>query len=290
MATVTLDTIQDSQIERLGNQQIRAVRGGYVTGVTSTNDPEQLLYEAATATGMPPMGDEYPAYPYSFLTRIRVLGITPRGARILLYYEPFSGVVDTTYIITTGSRMQSYQTNLHPGTLDPLQVGYVDPSAIFDSPPPDMRPISLLKPCATVSVYRLQAGTLSDADQATLSNASVGWVNDDTWMGRAKGHWLCTGCEVTNSKFGGYYSIRATAETNGPVESWAKYITFYQSQIGKWLNSSGLAAAIAASVSGDAYSYGSTIPSGGAHLTDGWRRVCPYPELDFGALFGFTGS
>lgn len=280
MPNLILDTVERSQVEKFGNVGGRIVRTGVVTDVDVTNDKERLLWECLNVPGLPAMGAAHPSNPAFLLNRVVAEGINERSARLFLHYEPFSANAASALVITTGSRLTTYQTNLHPGSNKPL---YVDVSDGDNSIPADLVTFNLLKAQSTASVFKLQIGTIDPANAASQT-AKVGHVNSNTWLGRAKGSWLITDYEVVNSKYAGYYTTRATAMTAGPApQTWMTAAVLFQRQYGKYYWYEGIEDDIRSQIDGGyVYTADSNVNS-----RLGWAVIGPYPLADFNAVFGF---
>ena len=279
MAILTLDSVDGSQAEKFGNVGGRIVRTGIVRDVTSTDNPEMLLWECLNVAGMPAMGSAHPANAAFLLQRVVAQGINTRDARVFLHYEPFSANAASALVITTGSRLTPYQTNLHPGSNKPI---YVDVNDGVDSIPADLATFSLLKVQSTVSVFKLQIGTIDPTAAATQAG-HVGKVNTNPWMGRSKGSWLITDYEVVNSRYAGWFSTRATAMTAGPApQTWMTASVLFQRQYGKYYWYEGIQDDMAPYLSNYVYTANLDVNS-----RLGWAVIGPYPLTDFSAVFGF---
>lgn len=283
-ATATLDHVDGSQVELSGNSAEYAVRIGHVEGLPTTGSPEDVLWAATNAAGMPATGELYPGRTNCFLTRIQVFGISADKANVRLIYEPFEGV-GSSLVIDVSSSMSTYQTNMMPGTKELFSIDFVTATEGGQDIPVDYVTLGLLRPIRRIAVTQLVNGTL-DIEQATGFAENVGKVNDATWCDKPKGAWLITGANATISRYGGYYQTRLEAISQGD-DLWS-YYSIMRSQI---------TGRIAGGTPGGdddiqstldylkslEYSTRTYFPAQGR----GCFRVDPYETDDFNTIFGF---
>lgn len=286
---VTLDTVEGSHAEAYGTQQRRYIRTGFIEDITATDSADEILHFALTAPGLPAQGSPHPRYPYSFLTRREVSGLEGRSARLRLIYEPFFGVVDTAYLITTSSSMEVYETNFYPGTRIPWWVGWARNSLTTPfnllTIPKDLARVRVKKIIARVEVQRMNAGTVTETEQADFMNNTPGYVNSNPWMGRGRAAWLITSASMMASKFGGFRSMRMSAETAGPAPEDHRVATIlFNSQTGKYHYDPRITIAISDAIAAEYTPFTELVPTPSEM---GCSVYCPYPVADFPAIFGF---
>lgn len=276
MATATLDVIEGSQAEYFGNVAERAVRMGIVEGLPTTGNPEDVLWAAMNATGMPATGTPYPGRSNCYLRSIQVFGQSHEIARVRLLYEPFEGT-GTTLLIRIGASLTSYQTNKIPGTWLPLNVDYEPPDGTGEYIPMSMVTFNILRPLRRVSVMQMRAGTL-DVTEAQEFSENVGKVNDAEWMGKESGAWLISNADATISKYNGYYQRTIEAMSQGS-DIW-RYGGILRSQTtGRYAWDDDISNRLQ-ELRSYPYEFGSSFLNGCISLD-------PYETIPFTPLFGF---
>ena len=264
-------------VEIFGNSAESAVRTGIVSGLPTTGNPEDALWAAMTATGMPITGTPYPNRTNCFLTRIQVFGISHEFAKVKLIYEPFQGV-GTSLIIRIGATLSNYATNMLPGaTRTALKVGFTPADSKLEKIPEDFLTINMLRPLRRVSVTQLRAGTLDVAEATTFSDF-VGRVNNATWLGKPAGSWIVNNADATISKYGGYYQRTIEGMSQGN-DLWRYFGVLRSHLTGKYAIDTNTQTAIN-TLRSNAYSYG--VQTG-----NGVLAVDPYETTNFTTLFGF---
>ena len=274
-------------VEIFGNSAERAVRTGIVEGLPTTGNPEDVLWAAMTAAGMPAAGSLYPGRTNCFLRTTQVFGLSHDMARVKLIYEPFEGT-NTSVIIRVGASLSTYQTNKLPGTQQPIAVEWVPTDTTKYKPIPlDYVPIVAMRPMRRVSVTQLRAGILDVAEAASFAEY-VGMVNSTTWFGKGPGSYIISGADATISKYSGYYQRTVEAMNQG-LDKWSHYGVLRSAQTGKFAGgaiggtddiNTQLSTLVAMSYMPKSIRYP-------ASSTKGVVRVDPYDWTDFTPIFGF---
>ena len=286
-ATFIPDIVAGSQVSISGNAAEAATRSGIIVGLPTTGNPEDVLWAALSAAGMPAMGSLYPNRVNCWLTRIEVAGISHDTASVKLVYEPFQGV-GSVLIIDVGSTLSTFTTNMVPGTKQPIGCEWIPNDTKHKPIPMDYVATNMLRPLQRVSVTQLRQGTL-DAAQAAAYADYVGRVNAVSWMNKDPGFWIINAANITVSKYGGYFQARIEALSQGD-DCWSYYGILRNSQTGKFAggkkgSSDDLNTSIGSLLSLPYVPRSVRYPSGSA--TKGVVRVDPYRTTNFTTLFGF---
>lgn len=282
-ATFVPDTVESSMVELFGNSAESAVRTGIVHGLPTTGNPEDVLWNAMTAAGMPATGTPYPGRSNCWLTRIQVFGMSHDVARVKLVYEAFQGV-GTSLIIDIGSQMASYATNMHPKTKEAFAVDFIAQGDKAEDIPTDYVTMNILRPMRRVSVTQLRSGTLTPTEAISFGD-NIGKTNDAAWLGKPIGAWLITAATASISRYGGYYQRRIEAMNQGS-DLWSYYGILRSQMTGRF----------AGGAKGSSDDLQPTIDNlkampypVGVYAAQGLGviRVDPYETTTYSPLFGF---
>lgn len=298
---VRLDTYEGAQGDiGLPGTISRIVRPGVIDGITSADlggDLTEFLFRASAAANnaalASPLRPEHAAF---LLRRILIDSLSDTSAQVRLIYEttPYGGA-PSTYLITDGSVMTSYQTYTMPDTYEEIRVGWTAPpdgteSDFFDGDTikPDNIMFNFLRPMRTIKISGLiqgqpggQNGQIFGSSANSPGQEAVGSVNNASWptagpTPKGVGYWLLNLWQTTISRIGGYYTLEAEAITRIHSD-WSEYGTLRDMKTGLYvpISTAERAAAVA-------------LPySRGFHPYNGFVKVCPYFSASFSTIFGW---
>ena len=289
-ATLVLDTIADSALDRDIENPHRRVRTGIIKNIpVNTSTPDYAVLEKAlAASGMPAMGDLMPGYSNMFLSHIRIIPAAYKTCRVLLTYEENTWPVATAYVLRDRSYLAQRQTEFLPGTKQVIEVAFkgtrtistVDENgnpisaAVDEVIARDKVAMNLLLPMRQINATAIVFGDVPDDIQDL-----IGKVNNATWRGKDKGYWLITELETDVTRYKGYFTYSVTAMTK-VNEDWSEYGVLVNHLTGRYapIKQSDVDDLVA-----DPYSYGITAPA-----DSGIVKVCPYEEADYNGILGFS--
>jgi len=276
MATeILFDTVEDSALEVIG-VVARHSRGALITGLPTTGDPADLLFSVLTLAGMPTAGQVHPTRPDLKFNRVLVRGVSADSVRVQLVYETFNpGGPASAYLITFESYIGSYQTNIMPGTRQPIRCSFTDATSGL-SIQEDFITFGIDRAMRAVSVQALMYGS----PDGELNDQYVNFCNSDTWRGLEIGYWRLMRFRTSISRYAGYYmrDMLAVTKTN---EDWSVFGVLRNSATGRFAP---VSQAAIDSIAGMTYTP-MTVLGGG---TNGFVRACPYDVIPFELLFGFA--
>jgi len=238
--TVKLDTAHNAQLEIDGTVK-RIRRGAFWMGLDG-GTPADVLWQCVTAAGMPILAAGTPNAPYPgqsdlLYTSLRVVSTSGATASGYLIYETPSGFPATAYLIKDSSQLMTYETNMYPGTRYPIYIAGGSFDTDVDNGDGSITTTTNLVPgdnCTMRFRMRVRQKSITKlvygqiirptgsflfgndnpffGPQGTADNSdAVGQVNDDSWGGKPKGHWLIDGYETDTYKYQGYYILNASA-------------------------------------------------------------------------------
>ncbi len=265
-----IDTVENSSIE-LSGQGIRISRGFTADYLNTAVDPQDLIMQVFALAGFPAIGDPHPtaAYADALVSNLIVQGSASDGVQgQVVYTKSEGGYTPSAYVVTRSTRLvDSIETILPNGT--PLQCEF---SVYGAHIPKDFIPMRFARPSSSYVVEGLRYGAPNypGADY-------VGYVNDATFLGRAKGHLRIEEFTTQWSKYLGYHQFRCQLLGNILGRDWSTFGILYNSLVGKYVKVD--PADIAASIA-DAYAYGLI----GSTSTKGFLHVGGYPLVNFPSI------
>jgi hypothetical protein len=302
-ATLTLDTIRESQFEENG-QVRRYIRGGMIRGMTVEEGKEiDFLFNAGNkdvVPGMPQMGDGLSASHADMqLTRRQFVPLNGGLIRTLLTFEtPYGFAAQSSYIIRNSAFLSNIETNMIPGTgRTPLWVPGFSQSSVPSNADakidPDVLTLRIFRPMRQISVSVLAYGSpTSDGGDY------IGTVNDSPWPENVEGmtskpigYWLLSKFETMTAKYQGYFTVEAAALTR-TNEDWSEYGILRSRTSGKYAMVTDTEHTpptwdyAAAAVAVTPYKYGIMY----RQPNKGILRVGPYPTSPYATLFGFGST
>lgn len=295
-AQLILDTIDGASLELQGTA-VKKVRTGVITGVPTTDLADPLLLETALSTiGMPRAADNAPGYGNLPISKIRAVGFCSDGVRVELTYETLSGVTPTAYVITRDSTTRYVRRNTIPGTRLPFLIPHTTTDGTTVDVPDDIGFETVAVNYSIISVSMVQLGSLQQqtATIPTLGQLDGGsglgvtaqvnalanrtnCVNDATWQGLPKGYWRFTRYLTQESRYQGYYSTVATAESP-VIEDWSIVQILQDQRTGRFVD---LTDNQMNAMNAAGYSYGKIFAS------EGIARFGPYPMTSYSGIFTF---
>lgn len=290
--TVTLDVFEGAEVstEATGTNtaaQKRFVRPAIVEGIDLTvvgSDLSEALFIAMTevsnkAAANPLSGSHADMY----LRKIFLRAISDQTARAELVYETLQigGGPPSTYVLTDGAFLTTFQTNRMPGTHKPFSTHYEDLDGENRVPEDgsDRVTMSLLRPMRKLNVSALIYGRPQTGGQD-----AIGSVNDAVWptsgdsSPKPVGYWLLTDYTTAWTRYGGYMQLSATALTK-VREDWSETGILLNKLTGKYVDVDDTV--IDALL---AKPYTNTVDS---PFGDGIIRVGIYPLVSFSTIMGF---
>lgn len=217
-AELIIDTVRDTELEkRLVGSFIEKViiRTGVVKNLVlpSGTPDSEILAQLEGVTGMPAMNDVAPGYPDNANSpRLRVMGarvINATTFHVNFRYANvgFGGLTPSQYIIRSRSALMPMKTN---HTLDasrtPIRCGLFIPAKKVNLPM-DAITFMVPRPVRQYSIYSLIYG---DSAAQVAKGDYIGYVNHDTWKGKAKGFWRIEGWDTDEMVYSGYTTVEAT--------------------------------------------------------------------------------
>lgn len=276
MPTLKLDAVNGSQIGQV-NGRPRGVRGGWITDINTSAPPEAVMADALNTPGMPGYLSAYPDARYSrmLLMQHNVEAAGKNVARVQLVYQipegqnPNSG--GAVFVLERTSSLVSIPSQLHPGTKEPFRVSWINPTDEASGEKFDTATIPILTPLTTVTA----SGFFHGEPPAAMIDA-FGKVNQTTWRGKAKGHWLYSGQSDVTQDFGLSYAIKLqfTSKAN---DDWSDWSGMRDPNTGLWLP---IDPADTAALKGNGYVYG-------IESKNGVIKVGNYDLDEFNSTFGF---
>ena len=269
-AIFTPDTVEGSSID-YGYGQSAKIRGGLVTGITG--DPATALDQCLFASGMPTLGHQIIVGASSLIFRnLKATAVSGDTCRVQLVYDNNTGLQPSAYTIDSRSFEQSFQTDLLPGTRQPLRVDlWTNPDDSSDKIPGDNVTFTFSRTMRVLSVSGLKYG-----NPPTTYEEKVGYANDAPWRGKPIGYWRITEGGTNISKYSGYYTYKLSALTQND-QDWSSIGVLVNKLNGRKAK---IKPADLTTLLSSPYSYGSSNVNGAI-------RVCPYQTTSFSSLFGF---
>jgi hypothetical protein len=293
--------IQGSSIATQG-QIVQFIQTGMVTDIDVTSmAPADLLWEVnltLQANGLftdPPTS--LAGHPNVTLQRVEIYGMTYNGAKIALFWGTPGFGPPSIYIVRNSTTLSTFQTDLMPGTRQPLRMADTSVAGTDETGAAVSYPITgdnvlfnFLRPLELIQVYSLNYGA------PKYSNNLVGRVNDSDWPTaapsfptfggydptrntKAKGYWLLNEWTTDIHRYAGYYTLNASAISK-VNEDWSDTAVAVDQSTGKRIALVDPVGTVAAMMT-PPYSY-SII-----YNANGMMRVGPYDVTGFAALFGF---
>jgi len=222
--TVHLDMPDGASVKRT-REGWEAVRIARIDGLTG--DADAILYNAATATGMPAYGSMHPTVPNIYLYEIHPRAIGACQAEVRLVYKPprYTPTSGQKPRITVSASMQQDLTDRDiNGT--PHVVGY--------STEDDQRPeVSVFRPKPTIRFTRMESSSPS-----SLIETYAGCVNQAGWNIRPSATartWLCTDITGQSDDGGDTYEVTYEFMHCGysPTGNWDSYLVWKQGATGR---------------------------------------------------------
>lgn len=277
MATLTLDALENAQINET-SQQTTIVRTGWIKGVNllAMGSPDQKFAACVGVAGMPNENAPYPGTGYTDCLLRRRLFDTysrdPKKVRVTLIYEAIRGNgAAATFILSRRTNMINVLTERDPKTGKPIVVQWADPTNVGRMIARTARiPIR-------IPLQRIVAEAWYHGEPPAAMIDALGSVNSQPWRGKPKGYWFYADQSDVTRDRGNTYTISLELESY-LRKDWSEY-AFLRNPNGVYIpiDPSELADAVALP-----YSYGKWV-------FNGFTRVDPYPEEDFGSIFGFGG-
>ena len=198
--TVYLDRLAGASYTR-NRQGKKAVRIAIVDGLSGA--PDEILYLASVADGMPVYGSAHPSIPGLFLYEINPEAIGAGQARVRLVYEPWRGTPPegSAPAIVVGATVEQHSTHADINGNE-MFVQYTDAAEVTHEQTPTA---SVLRPKMSLELTRRE--TVSPASKAATY---VGKVNNAGWdvdPAAAARTWLCTGIVGRSSDGGDTYDV-----------------------------------------------------------------------------------
>jgi len=227
-------TMAFEQIEgtrgRLTEEGWELSRRAIVTGLDSTFSGDAKIIEAATAEGMPSIGDVHPAMATSYLVSITPEAVTSDTVSLILRYKGSYTGGSHIKVVSTGVVTQT-ETNIDAG-LNLITVKYEYPSdylynsALAGQTIQQGALVPFLAPEFTMSVTQ-------DQEHApyALQDDYVGKINSTDWQyfDEDQYKWLCTG--ITGYKTGTRWTV--TYNFQYKKNGWPVDVVFIDPHTGK---------------------------------------------------------
>ena len=280
-ASLILDTIEGGSLT-IGGDATELVRGGIIRGIP-TGDDKMLLFDAMECDGWPidgsPFSDDKPDL---VLRRARLQPIGSDVCRVEFVYQTptlqFGGF--SSWVIRKSSRNSQMETARVPGILgvsggQTIELGFLGSvdgvTQVVPTRPATMR---FNLPLTELSATAIVLGN-PETDISTWN----GYVNDKTFYGRAKGHWLVDEAGTEISAYTGYYTVFARLLAR-PLMDWSEW-KFVQDPItGALLYTS------AHKTAAEALAYSHGVINATPTLS-GFVRVGPYPTAPLESVLTF---
>jgi hypothetical protein len=284
-ATLQLDRIDGNELVQDG-QIWRFTRTGVIKDIDVTPGSEmEFLWDCQNnnvVAGMPQNADPCPGHPLLRLTQRRFVPMSHDSARVFLVYETPQGFPTTSYLLRDETTLTEVETQFIPGTRKQIFIpGYSTDTTTFVGDAVTMR---FRLPIRSLSVSLVGIGSVQQ------SNNYVGYCNDGSWQGKAKGYWLMDQFRTMQSKYQGFFSLEAVAVTKS-YEDWSQTGALFNKLVGKYFE---VDQAVIDATNALPYAYGE-IANKSASDPDAWVppkfsgyiRIGPYPMANFTSIFGF---
>ena len=226
--TVYLDRVDGASYTR-NRQGKKAVRIAVVDGLDG--DPDEILYLASVAEGMPAYGSAHPSIPGLFLYEINPEAIGAGQARVRLVYEPWRGTPPegSAPAIVVGATVEQHTTHLDVND-EVMVVEYTDDAEVTHYQTPTA---SVLCPKVSFELTRRE-----DAAPGAKVKAYVGKVNTAGWdvdPSAAARTWLCTGIVGRSSDGGDTYDVTYSFlyRDDAPEGNWDSMQQYIDPQTGR---------------------------------------------------------
>jgi len=277
---VTLDLLDGNQ-GKLSTEGWTLFRIAHVKNVSGVGTARLLT--AATATGMPTIGDAHPSKATAFLESIEPISLATDIVKLrLIYKERF----DTVQIQTSNDVIQdetNYDDGLgiggNPENPRIIQVKYTYPSDYeYDD---NLRGLTITQSALVSKMIPQRILVFRKRElfsPESLAETYVGTVNSELWRGGATRTWLCTGIDGSSSDGGIHWDNVYSFQYKRDL--WQAVVVFIDPNTGKPpadiidgpTDTSGVPLAV-----GD---------SGGPGQTDeyGRKAYAIYEQTDFNAL------
>lgn len=258
MPTVKLDTIKDAGLS-VTKDRIQLKRSATVSALATAST--LALVEAYAL--LPQYGDFYPDRDDFRVVDVDVRPIGPRVAEAVIVYEVpdlTGGATPYVYEFTTAvvSEETTYDKD---GGLITVEFTYTDADGAEQTD--EQHPIvRVMKPMSVLRATRREPGPINPAVKT-----HVGSVNSATWATGDKYTWLCTAISMISRDKGATYET--TYEFTHKPDGWYGY-AFYFDPRGK-----------IPKVVADTWDQEADVGE-----YNGWTKVAPYAELNFGGTFG----
>lgn len=262
-------------------EAILSVNGNAIT------DPFVMIRALAQA-GMPQLYDPHPSLQNCWVAKHEVHPRTQTETQVLVYYvqPPFVGLFVCYH---DSSSVQQTQTQLLPGTWQPIRPGYIGPPDPITGIVPD--PTNKDATCSIFTNFRrlTLSGILYKPQPDTLdaARACVRTVNKNPWHGLPPGFWFCENLETTNRDNDNVLFDVSVSFISNQIEDWSTY--------GLTIQADGEPVKVDPNIARSTHD----IPYGSQQCTNGrgimsfqsrniWGlvKVCPYTWSDFFSVFG----
>jgi hypothetical protein len=220
--TVYLDLPEGASVKRT-REGWEAVRIAKVDGLTG--DPDAILYNAATASGMPAYNSAHPTIPGLYLKEIHPRAIGACQAEVRLVYKPlrYTGSPGQDPVITVGSTVEQVQTY--------EDINGTEMIVTHDSKD-QVKQASVFRPKTTLHFVREETDSARPESEAYVGKVNAaGWNIAPTDAART---WMCWSI-ISRSTDGGdtwtteYIFVR---KLDPPTENWDKYEQYTDPQTG----------------------------------------------------------
>jgi hypothetical protein len=287
---LTLDRVQDHQIEIIDGTKARIDRTGHVKPLDTSLSKPEILASALSAkladgfTPFPAYGSNYPSSDpilnSALMRHVRVITV-PGQSKALVYlrYETPDGQSPggggSAFVLERRTTLVTKDKNFHPGDGTPFKVTWTNLNSLRTHS--DVRPMPVFVP-----MQQLTATGYFIGDPPAEMTTAIRSVNDKPWCGFPKGFWMYVGEVDRTEDKGRSYSI-SLAFLNQVIEDWSDF-QFLQDETGRTLPPDKIELALYMAIP---YEYAVVRLSGAPNPPNGFIKVGNYPMADFNSIFGF---
>lgn len=291
---LTFDVWEGSELATNAAGVTRKIRVGVAEGLTVDEADPESLFNARTAVMNALPSLKYPNHNELQLTQIILRGRSSNSASVQLVYESFQGVQPSVYIIRYLSYATQRQTNLIPGTRQPIRISYQHADAVQGADgnakttitkiPEDYLTMVFNMPSVALEISGVQYGTPDNS-----KSDGVCHVNDQTWplnvngiTARKVGYWMLNKYETAVSRYAGYFSFSMQAGSR-VIEDWSETGILRSSLTGKYAK---VEDSVVTAMNNRDYSHGYIYPQNATEAQNGIVRIGGNPTTNFKSLFG----
>jgi len=229
MAEVLPDLIKDSGLE-VDDGTISIRRSFVVRDISASGDADpSVLWQAFTASGIPPKNSPHPVVTICRAKRFSVVGMSNNMAAVVVtyIYEGRDQNGAEGWVVQFDSNVRSETTDVERDEITPLNVFWSGAKDKDGALKPQIAPVQVYKPAKRLVFKRRWQGgqqvlgiqTLSyPTYPETLQDRFLGKVNLSAFRGGIPHTWLCSGIDAITTDYGRSYEI--TANFDYRQETW----------------------------------------------------------------------